>query len=145
MNFTASTLNAASVRAATGQKLADQRAREKAHEAATASELVRLRKMLSERLVKEQALELIVSLIEKAVERGDTEVLIMSFPSSWLADHGRAINNEDKDWPEKLDGFARRAYEYYAKELRPREFEIRAAILDWPDGMPGDVGLFLSW
>ena len=102
--------------------------------------------MLSERLVKEQALELIVSLIEKAVERGDTEVLIMSFPSSWLADHGRAINNEDKDWPEKLDGFARRAYSILRKGIAAARVRISARQSSTGrDGMPGDVGLFLSW
>jgi len=72
-------------------------------------------------------------------------VLLMSFPSSWLADHGRAINNRDKDWPDKLDGIARHTYQYYLAELQPRGFAIRASILDWPDGMPGQVGLFLAW
>jgi len=84
-------------------------------------------------------------LIQKAVENGEREVLVMRFPSSWLSDDGRAITNKDKDWPEKLDGFARRAYDYFVKELQPRGFELRATVLEWPGGFPGDVGMFLKW
>jgi hypothetical protein len=145
MNFSATTLNAETVRAVIDQKRKELREKEEKQEAAAKAEQERLRQEFAEREVKPQALELIASLIGKAVERSEREVMVMRFPSSWLPDHGRAINNKDKNWPDKLDGFARRAYEYYEKELRPRGFEIRAMILEWPDGMPGDVGLFLTW
>jgi hypothetical protein len=145
MNFTASTLSAASVRAAIGDRVADDGAGAPSHGTPTASELERVRKLVSGRLVTGQALEFIADLIHRAAGRGHTELLLMRFPSSWLPDHGRAINNGDRDWPERLDGFARRAYEYHVSELQPRGFEMRATILDWPDGMPGNVGLFVSW
>jgi hypothetical protein len=76
---------------------------------------------------------------------GDKQVLVLRFPSDWLPDQGRAITSHDKNWPEKLDGFAKRAYDYFKRELEPRGFQIRAEILDWPGGMPGDVGFFLQW
>ncbi len=50
-----------------------------------------------------------------------------------------------RDWPDSLTGFARRAYEYYVQELQPKGYHLSARILDYPDGMPGHVGLFLSW
>ena len=42
-------------------------------------------------------------------------------------------------------GFAKRAYDYFKRELEPRGFQMRAEILNWPGGMPGDVGFFLQW
>ena len=145
MSISATNLNAEAVRAVIDQKRRELLEKEEKHEAAAKADQERLRQEFTEREVKPLALELIATLIGKAVERGEREVMVMRFPSSWLADHGRAINNKDKNWPDKLDGFGRRAYDYYEKELRPRGFEIRAMILEWPDGMPGDVGLFLTW
>src|SRR3954451_9402270 len=145
MTFSASTLSADGVRTFIGEQRAQRLAKEQAHEAAAALELERLRKEFADRRVKPQALELIASLIQKAVERGEREVLVIRFPSSWLPDRGRAIANQDHDWPEKLEGFAKHAHEYYETELAPRGFELRAGILEWPGGFPGDVGLFLSW
>ena len=143
MNFTASTLSAASVRAAIGDRVADDGAGD-----AVARNPDRVRagagSQAGFRAARHgQALEFIAGLIHRAAGRGHTELLLMRFPSSWLPDHGRAINNGDRDWPEKFDGFARRAYEYHVQELQPRGFEMRATILDWPDGMPGNVGLFV--
>lgn len=145
MSLIANTLSATSVRAAMERNLADQREKEDQRAEAARVELERLRKQFAESHVQPEAIELIASLVDKAVARNQREVLVMRFPSAWLPDHGRAINNQDKSWPEKLHGFGRRAYEYYEEELRPRGFEIKATILEWPDGMPGDVGLFLTW
>ena len=39
--------------------------------------------------------------------------------SDWCTDKGRAINNFEPNWPETLTGFAKRAYDYYEKELPP--------------------------
>jgi len=35
--------------------------------------------------------------------------------------------------------------EFYQKELHPLGFKCQAEIISFPDGMPGDVGLFLKW
>ena len=42
-------------------------------------------------------------------------------------------------------GSLRRAYDYYVKELTPRGFQLQVEIVDWPGGMPGDVGIFIGW
>lgn len=83
--------------------------------------------------------------IRAAAERGEREVLVLRFPSSFCTDGGRRINNGEEDWPDSLDGFARTAFDFFVKELRPLDFTMRAQIMDFPDGMPGDVGLYLHW
>jgi hypothetical protein len=30
-------------------------------------------------------------------------------------------------------------------DLKPCGFHLSARVLDFPDGMPGDIGLFLGW
>ena len=58
---------------------------------------------------------------------------------------GRRINNMEPDWPQSLEGFAKKAYEYFMTELKPLGFKLSAQILDYPGGIPGNVGLYLSW
>ena len=80
-----------------------------------------------------------------AAERGEKEVLVMRFPSALCSDRGRAINNAEADWPTTLTGRPRQAYEFWQEHLRPAKYKLRAMIIDWPGGMPGDVAFFLSW
>ena len=60
-------------------------------------------------------------------------------------DKGRGINNADKDWPETLTGRPRQAYEFWRDHLRPAGYRLKAMIIEWPGGLPGDVGFFLQW
>jgi hypothetical protein len=55
------------------------------------------------------------------------------------------INSFEPEWPETLTGFAQKGHEFYEKELAPQGYKVRAQILDFPGGMPGDVGIFLRW
>jgi len=80
-----------------------------------------------------------------AAERGVNHLQIITFPSELCSDGGRAINNGDPDWPQTLVGYAQRAYEFYRTELQPHGYRLRAEILDFPGGKPGDVGITLSW
>ena len=83
--------------------------------------------------------------LRAAAERGESHLQVMTFPSELCNDGGRAINNADPNWPKTLIGFAARAYEFYQKELQPHGYHLRAEILNFPGGMPGDVGITLSW
>ncbi len=83
--------------------------------------------------------------LRRAASMGQTEIMAVKFRASFLPDHGRAINNGEPDWPDSLAGFARSAYDYYVRELQPRGYRLSARVLDYPDGMPGHVGMFLSW
>jgi hypothetical protein len=83
--------------------------------------------------------------LRSAAERGQTELMVMRFPTALCTDKGRAINNSDPDWPESLTGRPRQAYELWRDRLRPAGYRLSAAIVEWPGGLPGDVGFFLKW
>jgi hypothetical protein len=93
----------------------------------------------------EEARRNVSAMVRRAAEAGMREVMALRFPSDWCTDKGRAINNFEPHWPETLTGFAQRAYEYYEQELRPAGYKVRAQIIAFPGGVPGDVGIFLSW
>ena len=81
----------------------------------------------------------------EAADRGETEFLLLRFPSQLCSDGGRAINAPDPDWPTTLRGEAAEMYLRWERELRPRGFHLAARVVDFPDGLPGDIGLFLVW
>ena len=70
---------------------------------------------------------------------------MITFPASYCNDGGRRINNSEPDWPNSLEGFAKKAYEFYEKELKPLGYQAHVEIIDYPGGMPGNVGMFLKW
>jgi hypothetical protein len=92
--------------------------------------------------------EITKSLLHKlrvAAEQGRNELMVMRFPNLMCTDGGRAINNSEKGWPETLTGRPRQAFEFWRDRLKSAGYGLKAMIVDWPDGMPGDVGLFLTW
>lgn len=95
--------------------------------------------------VHPEVFERVSRVVKGAAERGEREVLAIRFPSEYCTDGGRAINSFEPDWPKTLTGFAKRAYEFWQKELEPHGYKLRAQIMDFPGGMPGDVGIFLRW
>lgn len=92
-----------------------------------------------------EAAKRINSAVRRAAEQGLNQIMALSFPATFCNDHGRRINNLEPDWPDSLEGFAKKGYEYYVRELQPLGFRLTAQILDYPDGMPGTVGIFLNW
>ena len=87
----------------------------------------------------------VTAAVRRAAERGEKELQVMQFSSEFCTDSGRSINNFEPDWPETLTGFAKEAYDAWDEHLRPLGYKLRAQILDYPNGMPGDVGLILYW
>jgi len=81
----------------------------------------------------------------QAAAHGETRFLLLRFPSQLCSDRGRAINISEPDWPSTLRGEAAEIYLRWEHDLRPHGFHLTAEILDFPGGMPGDVGLFLVW
>jgi hypothetical protein len=92
-----------------------------------------------------QLMALLTQLVDRAAERGQSEVQVYRFPNSLCTDRGRRINNSEPDWHETLEGRPKLAYEFWHEQLRPLGFGLKAQILDYPGGMPGDVGFFLTW
>jgi hypothetical protein len=83
--------------------------------------------------------------VRRAAQQGNLQLQAVTFPASYCNDNGRRINNFEPDWPESLEGFAKKAYEFYRAELKPLGFKLNAQVLDYPGGIPGKIGLFLSW
>lgn len=92
-----------------------------------------------------EILQPLQSKLRAAAERGQTELMVMRFPNALCTDHGRAINNADPAWPDTLTGRPRQAYELWNQYLKSAGFRLSALIIEWPGGLPGDVGFFLKW
>jgi CBS domain-containing protein len=82
---------------------------------------------------------------QQSAENGEEELMLLRFPSQLCSDGGRAINIVATDWTETLRGEAAELYLRWQRDLKPRGFPLGARVLDFPDGMPGDIGLFLRW
>jgi hypothetical protein len=111
----------------------------------TDDERQQLRDAFMSREIHPDVFERVSKVVRAAAERGEREVLTLRFSSEYCTDGGRAINSFEPDWPKSLTGFAKVAYEFWQKELEPQGYKLRAQIMDFPGGMPGDVGLFLRW
>jgi hypothetical protein len=104
-----------------------------------------VREAFMAREIHPEVFERVSKVVRAAAERGEREVLVLRFSSEYCTDGGRAINSFEPDWPKSLTGFAKVAYEFWHKELEPQGYKLRAQIMDFPGGMPGDVGIFLRW
>ena len=81
----------------------------------------------------------------QSAEQGEKEFMLLRFPSPLCSDGGRAINISETGWSETLRGEAGELYLRWERDLKPQGFPLGARVLDFPGGMPGDVGLFLFW
>jgi hypothetical protein len=93
----------------------------------------------------EQLLQAVMQLVDRAAERGQSEVQVYRFPNSLCTDRGRKINNSEPEWDKTLEGRPRLGYEFWHDHLRPLGFGMKAQVLEYPGGMPGDIGFFLTW
>lgn len=88
---------------------------------------------------------MIQKLVMNAAANNKFEALVYSFPSDLCTDSGRAINNRLPHWPETLQGKAKELYDRYVGIGKPQGYKLKATIINFPNGMPGDVGFFLNW
>lgn len=103
------------------------------------------RELFLAREVQPEAIDRINHLISVAAKQGNHQLQVLTFPSSYCSDGGRRINIADPEWPSTLEGFAKKAYDFFQRELRPLGYKLHAEIINFPGGMPGDVALFLTW
>jgi hypothetical protein len=109
------------------------------------------KKLLLEKITKpsgvsdEEAMQRVAVIIQRALSNGQTEVQVYRFPNQLCTDHGRAINQQEPGWEKTLTGLPKEMYEFWDRQLRPLGYKLRFQIVDWPDGMPGDVGITLKW
>jgi hypothetical protein len=129
---------------------------EQEHESAAAREALEKKRRLEDdqralheafmtREIGPEAIERFNAAVLKATEQGRREIMIGQFPATWTIDGGRRINNAQEDWPQSLQGVAKQVYEYHVKNLAPLGYKMRAEVLDFPGGMPGEIGIFFRW
>jgi hypothetical protein len=133
------------------QKLALAEAEEASKQARQAAEAEAEKKAFLERLAKpsgvsdEEAIRRGIKLIERAVANGKTEVQVHRFPNQLCTDKGRAIIQQEAGWENTLTGVPKEIHQLWAKYFRPRGYKLRVEIIDYPGGLPGDVGMTLMW
>ena len=133
------------------EKLALAEAEKASAAARRQAELEAEKKLLLEKITKpsgvtdEEALRRVATIIERAAANGLTEVQVYRFPNALCTDRGRAINQQEPGWETALTGLPKEMYQFWERQLRPRGYKLRFQIVDFPDGVPGDVGITLKW
>jgi hypothetical protein len=94
---------------------------------------------------EEEAIRRAKVIIERGIKNRTTEVEVFRFPNLLCTDKGRAINQQEPGWQKTLTGAPKEIYQLWEKYFRPRGYKLKVQIVDYPDGMPGDVGMTLSW
>ena len=82
---------------------------------------------------------------QRAVGNGLTEVQVGRLSNLLCTDRGRAINQQEAGWENTLTGLPKELYEFWQQHLQSRGYKIKYEIVDFPNGMPGDIGITLSW
>jgi hypothetical protein len=93
----------------------------------------------------EERLKRAAAIIQRAVNNGLTEVFVGRFPNTLFTDHGRAINQMEPGWENTLTGLPKELFQFWERHLKPRGYRLRCQIVDWPGGIPGDIGMTLVW
>jgi hypothetical protein len=126
-------------------KLNEEIDKDRARQRKKEEEQKKLREAFMARDIHPDVHQRVNAALRGAVEQGKNEVMFLQFPSDWCSDGGRAINNDDPQWADSLEGFAKRAYSYFTENLQPLGYKAHARIINYPGGKPGDVGLYVSW
>ena len=92
-----------------------------------------------------EKIQLASSVIQRAVRNGMTEVQVYRFPNTLCTDRGRAINQMEKGWENTLTGIPKEIFQLWTDSLQPRGYRIAYQIIDFPGGVPGDIGVTISW
>lgn len=96
-------------------------------------------------LSEEEKVKLASTVIQRAVRNGLTEVQVYRFPNTLCTDRGRAINQMEKGWEQTLTGMPKEIYQLWSDYLQPRGYRIKYQIIDFAGGVPGDIGITISW
>jgi hypothetical protein len=96
-------------------------------------------------LSDEEAIQRAIKLIDSAVRNGREEILAYRFPNSLCTDGGRAINQGERGWEDTLSGIPKEVLSLWQRHFRDKGYGLRVEIIDFPNGMPGDVGMTLTW
>ncbi len=138
-------LTVAALFAAKDAAQARRRAEEAAALEARHAELKAFTEKLLTYEITEEDKERALLKIRRAFDNGEKEAMLIRFPSEICEDLGRRINNRLDGWQDTLPGVLKHVHAWWEAELAPGGFTFGARVLDYPGGMPGDVGLFIGW
>jgi hypothetical protein len=93
----------------------------------------------------EQLMELIMQFVSRAAERGQSEVRSIAFQIPCVATAAEGSIPSLAEWESTLEGRPKLGYEFWRDHLRPLGFGLKAEVLEYPGGMPGDIGFILTW
>ncbi|MGC1563081.1 MAG: hypothetical protein WA820_24980 [Bradyrhizobium sp.] len=96
-------------------------------------------------LSEEEKIKKASTVIQRAVKNGLSEVQVYRFPNILCTDRGRAINQMEAGWEKTLTGIPKEIYQLWMDYLQPRGYKIAYQVIDFPGGVPGDIGIILSW
>jgi hypothetical protein len=96
-------------------------------------------------LSEEEKIKRASTVIQRAVRNGLHEIQVYRFPNILCTDRGRAINQMENGWEKTLTGIPQEIYQLWKDYLQPRGYKIAYQIIDFPGGIPGDIGVTLSW
>ncbi len=96
-------------------------------------------------LSEEEKIKRASAVIQRAVRNGLHEVQVYRFPNIICTDRGRAINQMEAGWEKTLTGIPKEIYQLWQDYLQPRGYKIAYQIINFPGGVPGDIGITLSW
>jgi hypothetical protein len=82
---------------------------------------------------------------QDAATRGEKSFELFRFPCDVCSDGSRKIDVAETDWPTTLRGEAAEIFARWERELHPAGFGLTAQIVEYFDGMPGNVALTLTW
>ena len=129
----------------TQRRKADQ-AKESARQAEMkSSEEEQIKRLMEPVVIDEERLANFMRRVRSAAEQGEHQILVLRFPSAMCRDSGRAINNSLPGWEDTLVGVPQQLLEVWHEHLKPLGFRFTADVLDYPCGMPCDIGLFCIW
>ena len=124
---------------------AKNRAEAEAAEAQHKAELAAFAERVQTYQITEEDRDRALTRIRRAFDRGERELMLLKFPSVLCEDGARRINNHLEGWQDTLPGVYKKVYHWWETELQPGGFTFSARIIDFPNGMPGDVGIFIGW
>ncbi|MDC7787504.1 hypothetical protein PQJ75_09205 [Rhodoplanes sp. TEM] len=85
------------------------------------------------------------AIVKRAVANGLTEVQVIRFPNRLCTDRGRAINNQEPGWETTLTGLPKELFEFWEAHMKPRGYRLKVQVVEFPGGIPGDIGMSLCW
>jgi CBS domain-containing protein len=138
-------LDAAAFRALVDDSKAGATQQQDAIRKAAAQQRQELARQLMDTHVSDELWQNLLHRARQVAEAGGPEFLLLRFPNELCTDGGRAIDVALDGWPTTLRGEPAELYLRWERELKGRGFRLAARVLEYPDGMPGDIGLFLVW